>query len=86
MFKRINKTQIDDAQYIDVVMPMHNLIEYSDNYSESSGILWLYCGDVPAVNDDGAITDFTEANAATHSFSLKEKLAVQIGNNGTKKV
>ena len=29
---RINNTQIDDAQYIDIVMPMYNLIEYSDNY------------------------------------------------------
>ena len=27
--------QIDDAQYIDVVMPMYNLIEYSDNYSKN---------------------------------------------------
>ena len=29
---RTNNTQVDDAQYIDVVMPMYNLIEYSDNY------------------------------------------------------
>ena len=32
-----NNTQIDDAQKIDVVMPMYNLIEYSDAYSETSG-------------------------------------------------
>ena len=30
----INNIQIDDVQYIDVVMPMYNLIEYSDNYSK----------------------------------------------------
>ena len=30
---RINGTDIDSAQVIDIVMPMHNLIEYSDNYS-----------------------------------------------------
>ena len=29
---RVNYTQLDDAQYIDAVMPMYNLIEYSDNY------------------------------------------------------
>ena len=29
---RISDTQIDDAQYIDVVMPMYNLIEAGDNY------------------------------------------------------
>ena len=28
----INNTEIDNTKYIDVVMPMHNLIEYSDNY------------------------------------------------------
>ena len=32
---RINNTQKDDAQYIDVVMPMYNLIEHSDNYSKT---------------------------------------------------
>ena len=31
----INNTQIDNAKYIDVVMPMYNLIEYSDNYSKT---------------------------------------------------
>ena len=36
---RINNTQIDDAQYIDVAMQMYNLIEYSDKYSNISGIL-----------------------------------------------
>ena len=58
-------------------MPMHNLKEYSDNYSHTSGILWQYCRDVRSVNDDGAITDFTEANAITDSFNLKVKLTGQ---------
>ena len=34
---RINKTDIDNAHDIDIVMPMYNLIEYSDNYSKTSG-------------------------------------------------
>ena len=37
---KTNNTQMDDAQYIDVVMSMYNLIEYNDNYSKASGILW----------------------------------------------
>ena len=41
----INNTQIDNAKYIDIVMPMYNLIEYSDNYSKTSGSLWQYCSD-----------------------------------------
>ena len=32
----INNTQIDNAKYIDAVMPMYNLIEYSDDYSKTS--------------------------------------------------
>ena len=37
---RINNTDIDNAQDIDIVIPMYNLIEYSDNYSKTSGSLW----------------------------------------------
>ena len=37
---KINNTDIDNAKYIDIVMPMYNLIEYSDNYSKTSGSLW----------------------------------------------
>ena len=33
---KINNTQIDNAEYIDIVMPMYNVIEYSDNYSKTS--------------------------------------------------
>ena len=64
---------------------MYNSIEYSDNYSKVSRILWQYCRDVPAVNNDGTIIDFTEANACD-SFNLKEKLIGQTENNGRKNV
>ena len=47
----INNTQIDNAKDIDIVMPMYNLIEYSDNYAKSAGSLWQYFRDQP-VNDD----------------------------------
>ena len=46
----VNNTQIDNAKDLDVVMPMYNLIEYSDNYSKTSGSLWQYYRDEP--NDD----------------------------------
>ena len=39
---RINNTDIDNAQDIDIVMPMYNLVEYSNNYSKTSGSLWQY--------------------------------------------
>ena len=60
---KINNIQIDIAEYIDIVMPMYNLIEYSDNYSKTSGSLRQYCKGIPAVNDNGDIVDFNGANA-----------------------
>ena len=36
---RINNTDIDNAYDIDIVMPIYNLLEYSDNYSKTSGSL-----------------------------------------------
>ena len=47
---RINNKDIDNAQDIDVVMPMYNLIEYSDNYLKTSGSLWQYYKDQLNVN------------------------------------
>ena len=38
----INNNQIDNAKYVDVVKPMYNLIEYSDNYLKTSVRLWQY--------------------------------------------
>ena len=60
---KINNTQIDNADYIDTVMPMYNLIEYSDNYSKTSGSLWQCCKHIPAVNNTGNIVDFDGTNA-----------------------
>ena len=62
-------------------MPMYNLIKYSNNYSKTSGSLWQYCKDIPAVNDNGAIVDFNGANA-TDSFNFKTKITGQTDNNG----
>ena len=66
---KINNTQVDNAKDIDIVMPMYNLIEYGDNYSKTSGSLWQYCKDIPAVNNNGDAVDFNGANA-TDSFNF----------------
>ena len=44
---RINNTKIDNVKDIEIVMPMYNLIEYSDNYSKTSGSLWQFDKDDP---------------------------------------
>ena len=70
----INNTEIDNAKDIDIVMPMYNLIEYSDNYSKTSGRLWQYYKDEP--NDN--LTD-------SESFKSKIKITGKAPNNGNKK-
>ena len=81
----INNTQIDNAKDIDLVMPMYNLIEYSDNYAKTTGSLWQYCKDVPAPNNNNNIVVFTENNT-TDSFKFEAKITGQTGNNGAKNV
>ena len=61
-------------------MPMYNLIEYSDNYSKTSGTLWRYCKDMLAANNSGNIVNFKGANA-TDSFNFKTKIAGQIDDD-----
>ena len=39
---KINGVQIDNAEDLDVVMPMYNLLEYSKNYKKTTGNLWNY--------------------------------------------
>ena len=63
-----------------MVMPMYNLIEYSDNYSETSGSLWQYRKDIPVVDNDGNI-NFNGANN-TDSFNVKNKLTGQTNDDG----
>ena len=82
---KINNIQIDNAEYIDRVMPMYNLIEYiqlfKNSYSKTFGSLWQYCKEIPAINDAGNIANFNGANA-TDSFNFKTKITVQTNNNG----
>ena len=50
---KINDTEINNAQDIDIVMPMYSLIEYSDNFSKTFGSLWQYYKGEP--NDNLAV-------------------------------
>ena len=81
----ISNTQVDNAKDIDIVMPMYNLIEYSDNYAKTSGSLWQYCKDMRPLNDNNEIIDF-RGNNNTNSFDFKAKITDQTGDNGTKDV
>ena len=64
---------VDTAENLDIVMPMYNLIEYSDNYQDSSAMPYQYKRDEPP--EDDAVADLT----ANNSNSLKYKIKL-LGN------
>ena len=70
----INNTQVDNAKDIDIVMPMYNLIEYSDNYAKTSGSLWQYYRDEPNNN-----------LADSESFKFKLKITGKAPNDDNEK-
>ena len=78
---KINNIQVDNIKDIDIVMPLYNLTEYSDNYSKTYGSLWQYCKDIPAVDNNGNIVIFNGANA-TDSFSSTAKITGQTDDDG----
>ena len=74
----IDGTLVDEAIFINITMRMYNLIEYSDNYSDTSGSLWGFKSDeidnnAYVSNDDNAL-----------SFKYKASNIGNKENNGTK--
>ena len=75
---KINNVLIDNAEDLNVPMPMYNLIEYSDNYSDTLGSLWQFerdkiIGNANVTNNDNA-----------PSFKYKESLIDDTVTNGKK--
>ena len=75
----INETFIDEADFINITMPMYNLIEYSDNYSDTSGSLWGFKRDGIDNNANVAYDN----NAL--SFKYKAELIANTEADGTKR-
>ena len=73
---RINNELIEDADDLDIVMPMYNLSEYSKNYRKTIGSLYNYYRD--ELNDDANLNNFASNNVvSSNSFQYKNKI---IGN------
>ena len=69
----INDEHVDTAENLGIVMPMYNLIEYSDNHQDSSATLYQYKRD--ELPEEDAVADLT----ANNSDSLKYKIKL-LGN------
>ena len=73
---RINNELIEDADDLDIVMPMYNLSEYRKNYRKTIGSLYNYYRD--ELNDDANHNNFANNNVVnSNSFQYKNKI---IGN------
>ena len=71
----INNTEIDNTKDTDIIMMlMYNLIEYSDNYSKTSGSLWQYYKDDPNDNLENS-----------ESFKYKVKITGETPNDSNTK-
>ena len=74
----INETFIDEAEHINITLPMHNLIEHSDNYSDTSGSLWQFKRDKVIGN-----INLTKNNSS--SFKYKSNLIYNADGANRKK-
>ena len=72
MHHKIDRITVDEAEDLDLVMPMYNLIEYSSNYSETTGSLWFYSKD--------EATDFNADIANDNTFKSFKYKARLLGN------
>ena len=76
--EQINDTFVDYENFVNITMPIYNLIEYSDNYSDTSGGLWDFKRD--EIDNNSNVTN----NDNAPSFKYKASLLGNIGNDGTK--
>ena len=77
----INETFVDKANHINIAMPMYNLIEYSDNYSDTSGSLLIFKRDNIEEDADLAVN---AQNIPNNSSSFKYKSSFITNRTGAK--
>ena len=77
----INNEHAETAENLDIIMPMYNILEYSDNYADSSGSLWQFKRDGQNMtnnnnnNNNNDVADVTtDANTGSSSFKYKSSL------------
>ena len=79
---KINNQLIEDAQDLDIVMPMYNLLYYSKNFRKTTGSFWNYYPDMPksGYNNNNRDRIFYSIRSS-ESFDYKKKLIKTLGDN-----
>ena len=65
----LNEDHVDTAENLNIAMPMYNLIEYSDNYQDSSATLYQYKRDEPP--EANAINDLTTNTSSSFKYKVE---------------
>ena len=65
----INDEHVETAENLDIIMPMYNLIEYSDNYADSSGSLYQFKRDESPINDAGNPNNVALDNSTSFKYN-----------------
>ena len=79
---KINNALIDNAEDLDIVMPMYNLLEYSKNYKKTTGSLFNYYRDEP--NSD-ALGNINYSVKNSKSFDYKTSFSEKLEDNNVEK-
>ena len=81
----INDVHVETAENLDIIMPMYNLLEYSDNYADSSGILYQFKRDEQNMNNDNlADVTTTDSSSFKYKSSILGDLVADGANGGLK--
>ena len=73
--EQINDTFVDYADFINIAIPIYNLIEYGDDLSDTSGSFWQFKRDEQPIDNNGTSINLNAENSS--SFKYKSNL---IGN------
>ena len=74
----INDEHVDTAENLDIAMLMYNLIEYSDNYQDSSATLYQHKRDEPP---DDIANNLTQNNSTSFDYKIKLLGNPEVANN-----
>ena len=79
---KINNTLINNAEDLDIALPMYNLTEYSKNYSKTSVSIWNYYRNE---QNSGKERNINYSNKDSQSFDYKTSITEKLENNSRRK-
>ena len=80
---KLNDEQVDTADNLDLTMELYNMLEYSDNYADSTASLYQYKSPEPRDNN-GVLNDVTFANSSSFKYQsglIQKQLTTENGHS-----